>query len=156
MESPWDLVSFVSAVNLPKGLDLALFTLPVLTDNVKYKFVVCSRSSSALSSFATFSSSAVSSSAAPPKPKPSSAPIIGGAVTGALVFLGLIGAGAFFFFTKRRSAAANPLDQGLDQGVGIVARVSRDTIPMYCAIHSSGPAPFLYTYVRVIGLELRF
>ncbi|KAF1996136.1 hypothetical protein P154DRAFT_580229 [Amniculicola lignicola CBS 123094] len=61
----------------------------------------------------------------------SKAPIIGGAVAGSLIFLGLIGAGAFFFFTKRRANAPNAPYHAPDQAIA-----------MSNAPPSSPPPPF--------------
>lgn len=52
-------------------------------------------------------------------PRKNKAPIIGGAVAGSLVFLGLIGAGAFFFLRKRRATASGAPYRGPDQAVAM-------------------------------------
>ncbi|KAF2464399.1 uncharacterized protein BDR25DRAFT_319265 [Lindgomyces ingoldianus] len=81
--------------------------------------------SSAFLSFTTAASTTapslatLSHTSSPDPPKKNNAPVIGGAVAGSLILLGLIGAGAFFFFSNRRVTAPNTPYQGPDQAVAM-------------------------------------
>ncbi|ORX95547.1 hypothetical protein BCR34DRAFT_607916 [Clohesyomyces aquaticus] len=109
----------VSKEDLPTGSASSAFVSPVTA------FVTVTPTQTSTSVPTSSVSSATSSSATPSNtnlptlPKKNNAPVIGGAVAGSLIFLGLIGAGAFFFLSKRRAVAPSTPYQGPDQAVAM-------------------------------------